>query len=511
MKKYILLIAAIFGLQSCSSDYLNTLPNNIVSPDELYSSTKNAKLAINGLAKLMIRQYASQGMNGEGAIKLYIGDYPSNHFFRNLGGWASVMNLEQYPNDNSYYSNYVWYYYYKLIDNANTLLAKIDEAIGTQEERDFITAQALSYRAYSYMMLIQVFGNRWTDSSNGATNSVVLRVKPGKEGLELSALSDVYKQIYADLDKAISLFESSNIERDNLYDPDINVAYAIYARAAVNKLDYPNVAKYAKLARKGYPLMTNNEYKSGFNEYNREWIWGSYNAADENLYYYSFFANVGYNSVANIVKNYPISISRTLYKQIPDTDIRKEMFLNPGDDFVLDGESLTLSPKTHKELISKYRQKYPDINVNAKFQPYMQFKFSASGQPGVGKLNHFRSAEMYLLEAEALHKLDKDTEAQALLVELNTERDPSYTCTKTGAELFAEIKKYRAIELFGEGFGFFDLKRWGDPRERGSLVAQDPADRDLFIAGLDIYIEPNKHEGWTAVTPKAEKDYSDAF
>lgn len=511
MKKYILLIAATLGLWGCSSDYLNTIPESSTSPETLFATTKNAKMAINGLAKLMIRQYDGQSYNGEGTIKLLLGEYPSNDYFRNLIGWSLVMNLKGLPNSSDARSHYAWYYYYKLIDNANTAIIEIDRAIGSQQERDFIKAQALTYRAYSYMMLVQIFGNRWSDSNNGTTEAVVLRIEPGSDGLPLSTLAKVYTQIYTDLDKAIGLFNSSGLKRTHFYEPDVNVAQAIYARAAITKEDYANAAKYAKLARKGYPLMTNSEYKSGFNQANREWIWGSYNAPDENLYYYSFHSQIGYNAGTNTVRSYPSSISKRLYTQIPETDIRKDMYLDPGPDFILDNNSITLNSKKHANIIAKYRAKYPDIDQNAILQPYMQFKVGVAGQPGIGQLNHFRSAEMYLIEAEALHKLKKDSEAQAILVELNAERNPSYTCTKTGDDLFAEIKKYRAIELFAEGFGFFDLKRWGDRRVRGSLNAKDPADRDVFIVGLDITIEPDEYLKWTAATPRGETDYSDVF
>ncbi|MFB0973470.1 MAG: RagB/SusD family nutrient uptake outer membrane protein, partial [Bacteroidales bacterium] len=101
---------------------------------------------------------------------------------------------------------------------------------------------------------------------------------------------------------------------------------------------------------------------------------------------------------------------------------------------------------------------------------YMNFKFKNNAQPGVGHLNHFRSSEMYLIEAEADYHLSKTSEAQALLNELTCKsgRDASYKCTATGTALLSEIKFYRKIELWGEGFNWFDLKRWGDAVVRNS-------------------------------------------
>ncbi len=109
----------------------------------------------------------------------------------------------------------------------------------------------------------------------------------------------------------------------------------------------------------------------------------------------------------------------------------------------------------------------------------MQFKISATDQPGVGNLNHFRSAEMYLIEAEAKYYQNKGAAfIQNLLVTLNTTSgcDASYTCTKTGTDLLSEIKTYCAIELWGEGFDWFDMKRWND-----TIIRKSPTDGGNFI------------------------------
>ena len=71
MKKYILIFTAASAMMfaSCSSDYLDTVPNDQVSTSTAFSTTENCALALNGVAKMMTQQYlSSQGMNGEGTI-----------------------------------------------------------------------------------------------------------------------------------------------------------------------------------------------------------------------------------------------------------------------------------------------------------------------------------------------------------------------------------------------------------------------------------------------------------
>jgi hypothetical protein len=135
----------------------------------------------------------------------------------------------------------------------------------------------------------------------------------------------------------------------------------------------------------------------------------------------------------------------------------------------------------------------------------MQFKIKATDMPGVGNLNIFRVSEMYLIEAEAAYFLNDASGAQSALVALNATsgRDPGYTCTKTGGSLLDEIKSYRELELWGEGFDWFDLKRWGDP-----LVRKTYANGGNFIADVAVTVAPSAKNKWTWYIPAREVDYN---
>jgi len=499
-KVYILLAA--LTASSCSKEYLDTEPTNATATSTVFSTTKNAALAVNGLAKMMTQQYLeNQGFNGEGTIKMYYGNYPGNHFFINLPGWAPIINNTYNESTASIYNYYPWYYYYKIIANANAIVARVDGAQGTEAEKQFIKAQALTFRAYSYMMLAQLYGNRWSDSNNGASQGLVLRLDESTGDMPVSTLGQTYSQIYEDLNQAISLYTSSGLKRNNNFSPDISVAYATYARAALNRQDYATAETNAVKARTSYPLMNNAEYTSGFSSPTKEWIWSSYAAPDESLYYYSYFAYIGYNSSASAVRTFPKIISKDLYTKIPATDIRKSLFLNP------EGYTYTVSSGlADGELASKARKDYPALQADASVYAYMQFKIKAQTLPGDGHLNHFRSAEMYLIEAEAKYFQNKPAaEIQGVLETLtkSSGRDPQYTCTKTGTALLDEIKTYRAIELWGEGFDWFDMKRWGDP-----IVRRSTTNGGNFIAALAVTTKPEDNNRWTWKIPLKETDFN---
>jgi hypothetical protein len=506
VNKLKILVALAVLSSSCSSEYLDTAPTHSTGPDVAFENVNNTKAAVNGLSRLMKRQYlGSQGFNGEGTIKMFYGNYMGNHFTAPLPGWTTVMNMEFVSNPASTYTYYPWYYYYMIISNANAVINNIDNATGSENEKSFLKAQGLTFRAYSYMMLAQIYGDRWADSNNGATSAAVLRTTEGIEDLPLSSLGDIYKSIYDDLNQAIELYSTSGLNRNanNNYEVNLDVAYATYARAAINKEDYINAEKYAKLARTNYPLMSNTEYTSGFSNPNKEWIWSIFDSEQETIHFYSYQAYIGYNSTASAVRTAPKMISKDLFTQIPITDIRKKLFLDP----VVAGTTFDATTGQGDAAGLVYiRGLYSDIPTNAQAYSYMQFKIKASGMPGIGHTNNFRSAEMVLIEAEAKFKQNKPaTEVQALLIELNktSGRDASYTCTLTGEALFNEVKKYRAIELWGEGFDWFDLKRWGDKIQKTSF-----SNGGNFQTVLAVTIEPSESNKWKIVTPQREVDYN---
>ena len=87
---------------------------------------------------------------------------------------------------------------------------------------------------------------------------------------------------------------------------------------------------------------------------------------------------------------------------------------------------------------------------------------------------YMRAAEMYLIEAEAL-SYTNETAAKQVLLTLAQNRDPNYTLsTNIGAALKNEIYIQRRIELWGEGFRFYDLKRLNQPLDRTG-ANHDPA------------------------------------
>ena len=506
MKKYIVLLSiAALGFTACEKTYLETKPEDQTGTSTILGSTENAEMAINGICKAMTNQYLStQGLNGEGTILNWYGTFTGNDAQKsNQTGWAPLWNSTYHLNKSSIYLYYPWFYYYKLISNANAVICNIDAAAGTETDKEFLKAQALTFRAYSFFRLTQLYCHRWKDEQ-GNCPGIVLRLDQSTGDFPLSTLAEAYTQIYKDLDEAISLYQASGRDRTSkeFYKPGLDVAYGIYAKAALTREDWGNAKKYAAMARAKYPLMSSADYHAGMSVPNNEWIWGVYDASDQTLYYYSFYAYIASNSNAGACKNYPLAISKELIDQIPETDVRRDLYLVPSAEEYAECNAAGRSTKTlYKRALAEYGNW---LNSASLIFAYMQFKFRNIDNPGVGPFPLIRAAEMYYTEAEADCHLNQEADAQQLLFEVVSPRDAAYTkTTKTGADLLTEIKLYRRFDLWGEGNDWFDYKRWGEP-----IVRKKVADGGSFHTTFAVTIKPEDGNNWTWAIPEKETDYN---
>jgi hypothetical protein len=110
-----------------------------------------------------------------------------------------------------------------------------------------------------------------------------------------------------------------------------------------------------------------------------------------------------------------------------------------------------------------------------------------------------RSAEMYLIEAEARARQGgQDAAARTALFNLNSLRDPNYVLSaNSGQALIDEIMFYRRVELWGEGFRFTDLKRLNLPLNRNGIP-------NHLVALAVIFDVPVGDDKWQWLFPQDE-------
>jgi len=443
MKKVLyILLPAILLVSSCAEDYLDTTPTDAVSETQVFTNTQNAMAALNGIHRAMFIRYDSQGQPGHGGVMIMSEVMGDDVVMTTQGnGWfVSISRWLTHILDTAGDVEFVWKFYYKIIGNANMLIANIDEAEGPQEDKDIIKGQALAYRAWAHFQLVQFFAERYEAGAANSQLGVPIVTEPITEGGPRNTVEEVYAQVHQDLDAAMALLTESREAKSHF---NINVVKGIKARVALTQGNWAAAAQLASEARQGINLMNEEQLFDGFNNVsNPEWMWGSRQVTDEQTYFASFFAYMSYNYNSTNIRQNPKAINSDLYEKMSETDARRGLWDPTGEDIDV--------PSTYSRM------------------PYMNRKFASIGaDASVGDVPYMRASEMYLIEAEALARDGNDAAAAEVLRDFAVTRDPEYTLSaNTGAALIEEIMTQRRIELWGEGFRFLDLKRLNQPLDR---------------------------------------------
>ncbi|AFL83886.1 hypothetical protein Belba_1255 [Belliella baltica DSM 15883] len=382
MKKIIskIFLLAAFLSFGCAEDYLDTIPTDAVSEGLVFTTTQNARTALNGIHRAMFIRWDSQGQPGEGGVMIVRDVMAEDLVMTTQGnGWfVSYSRWLRHNDETNGDVRFVWRFYYRIIGNANMIIANIDDAEGPQADKDEIKGQALAYRAWAHWNLVQLFAERFDAGGANSQLGVPIVTEPITEGQARNTVAEVYTQVNADIDAAIALLGTSRAAKSHL---NINVARGIKARIALTQGNYTVAAQQASLARDGYPLMSQTQLYDGFNNVdNPEWIWGSRQQDDQQTFFASFFAYLSVNFSSTNIRGNPKAINSLLYDQISDTDARKGLWDPNASDPAM-------------------RDPFIDEITASNFSKidYMNRKFIAQGgASSVGDVPYMRAAEMYL-------------------------------------------------------------------------------------------------------------------
>lgn len=166
MKARYLTILVALGLltTACEKDYLETAPTASIDAGAAYSTTKNAASAINGIYRAMVVRYlGSQGHFGHPAMMIIIDALGEDLLLSNTSNnWhLAEQRWQAHRSETSVGDQLPYELYYRVIGNANIGIASIDNAAGTQPERNQVKGEALALRAFSYFNLVQLYGKRY--------------------------------------------------------------------------------------------------------------------------------------------------------------------------------------------------------------------------------------------------------------------------------------------------------------------------------------------------------------
>jgi len=472
MRKLIILTLSLFIFTGCSDDFLDTVPESTINDEQLATSAAANAAIINGVYSAL-RSYglSISGNHEDYGHKSILAatDMMSNDMLMTKSSWyGSFYNYLGRQQTNSR-SRLAWSIYYPQIKTVNVVLTAVPADAATDPELKKIRGEALALRGYFYFMLARMYGPTYIGNEDEL--SVPLYTQVTLEGAPRSTVAEVYTVIEKDLLESIQLLEG--IPSGGVAAVNQSVAQAFLADVYLEMGKYAEAAPLANAARQNYPLLSKSVWLNGFYDLtlNGDTMWGATITSAQSSFVASFFSHFdntnadGYAGGLEIYKN----IDKNLYNSISDTDYRKTAFVPPGGS--------TIYPSLPEYANIKFR----DPTVDA------------------GDYIYLRSAAMYYIEAEALAKSGNEPAARQVLYDITITRDPSYVLsTNSGTALIDEIILQKRIELWGEGYAWFDMKRLKVP-----LTRDYPGSNHATFGKFNIPVGDNR---FIFQVPQAEID-----
>lgn len=386
---------------------------------------------------------------------------------------------------------YYWDCYYMWIKIANDLIAVIDPASATEDQRSLL-GQALAYRATFYLDLARMFeakevrdpyaiskGYVVPDELIGLTVPIITEKTTEKEAQNNPRVKreDMYAFILKDLEEAATYLTGKSFDYKA---PSIQYVNGLMARAYLEMgyWDDENSNEYftkaiaaAQKAREGRSPLTKDQWTSPTNGFNngsddasKAWILGLPLSSENQGNIICYIAHISTEAAWGYATLSKPSADRRFYEAIPDSDWRKLSWLHP--DFVANPEDNSFG----YQFSGNEEQKKAFFYGSKDYDPmiaYQNIKF----RPAKGIVNNYtegncadhclmRVEEMFFIEAEAQAHLNLG-QAKQVLENLVKTRNPKYVSQASDLESFLteDLLFQKRIEFWGEGILYFDYKR----------------------------------------------------
>jgi hypothetical protein len=441
MKKNIIKLVPFMFLilMGCGENFLDVEPSDRLSADQVArASATNPDIVAGGLAGLYQLMYlpGTGGTGGNDDFGQKGLDIWSDMLSADIAhsktdyGWYSDFSSLNSTVDFTTNPNYQgWRYLYRIIRASNSLIGQLGGNDNTPEltENKHFMGQVKAMRAYAYFYLVQLYTDRYDPNQE----ILPLYLEPNVTALPKVTTTEIYDQIYDDLNTALVLLSDFTRTQKSEINTDVVKLLLAYSYASEDK-NWNMVKSLTKdvIDNGGYSLLRKSEALDGMNYITSPgWIWGSDITINDGVSLTSFYSQMdyftyGYASVGNNK-----SIDVNLYNQIPADDVRKNWF-------------------EEADLIN-WRKYYDPSRI-------------WDGQrPVVTDVHYMRIAEVYLLHAEAALKADGDVgSASTALKTLLQQRitDTSYIDGLSSNQLSNEVILQSRIELWAEGKSYL-LKR----------------------------------------------------
>ena len=374
-----------------------------------------------------------------------------------------------------------WEHYYRRIKGCNVILDMVDEATGTEAEKQNLKGQALALRAYYYFMLVNVYGQPYN------AKGVNISTSPGVPLILASQVSDdfprrasvkrVYEQVEKDLLEAAPLMEQYGKENGKYKVTDLFV-HVLLSRMYLYMENWDKSMEHAEYVLKNSPTLLNlgGQYKMD--------EWGSMMEVAVNVY-----------DIASVELIWAFSTVDENKAFFPNPAMGQNPVYSASGDLMQLYEYNSGTAGVNNRLDLRYESYYEQYMIGWDPSTYEIFKGTLKGGKshligtGANAQKGMRVAEMYLNRAECfiMKYLENgdDSYRVAALKDLNYLRENRYDTRNAayvpkeiadGQELLAFYKEERRRELSFEEHRWFDLRRYGMPRitHQLSLTAGQP-------------------------------------
>lgn len=431
--KYIFLLASLAVFFTACKKSINLEPITTVSGDEFFQTIDDYDFALTGAYQRLKANGLYGGING-GSVFLSSVDIAADNFFSgptNLGNLNTVFRWN-YTADNGVPQG-GWNDAYGVIQQANVTLRGLDRFRASAPLKVArIEGQARALRAFMHLEIFRWWAVDYDRSSTSlgiayADNFDVeqmpsrLTVKGSYDKIE--ADFKAAKTLLSSTDKAIqSVTSTAGTARPYV---DSLVVDAMLARMYLYAKQWDSAVKYATYVINARRLATAAEFPAIWQDAStREVIWSIDYQAGSAALLREIYNPAGNQPAQDELQWRPVTALLNLYSA---ADVRTSSYFTSRNGYTVPNK-------------------------------YFAKAAAVTNPDGIVNFKIFRTAEMYLIRAEALAMRGQAASALADLNALRVARGLT-AGAETGTALFDAIQTERRRELVMEGHRFFDLKR----------------------------------------------------
>lgn len=423
IKKYLLLLPIALFTAACD-EALDLQPSDTIDPGKAYRNVSDLNLGLIGSYAVLDYTLMSSSAITSDEVML-----PTENTVSNSDAHRWLYNATSGSVTGAYSE------YYLAIDRANRVLAKVDEVTSTPADaalKERYRGEALAIRAYSHFELLRGYASAYQPGALGiAYMKAAVISEPARDPFET-----VIANVKADLAAAKALMPANFTDKTRI---NRNAIAAIQARVALYEKNWADAITYSTEVINAVPLATRAQFPG---------IWTD---ANDSEVVWELKRNVGGTADGSLIGSFFFRQTGGIVLWAPAFKL-----INQFD-------------RTNDIRFPSYIKF--DAGRGAGKSQYLVNKYigGTASQPGLADIKLFRTAEMYLIRAEAkAESAPTVADGSADLNALRANRITGYTAQTFANKqaLIDAIYTERFKELAFEGHRFFDLKRRGLPVQR---------------------------------------------